>query len=84
LQGQVDGVVICVPPQQAGQVLRDAAGAGIQNIWLQQGAQSPDVMAVAGELGVQPVTGKCILMYAQPVGSFHAWHRAFAKLFGQL
>ncbi len=84
LQGQVDGVVICVPPQQAGQVLRDAASAGIQNIWLQQGAQSPDVMAVAGELGVQPVTGKCILMYAPPVRSFHAWHRGFVKLFGQL
>jgi predicted CoA-binding protein len=84
LQGQVDGVVICVPPQQAGQALRDAAGAGVKNIWLQQGAQSPEVMAVAGQLGVQPVTGKCILMYAQPVRSFHAWHRAFAKVFGQL
>lgn len=84
LPGVVDGVVICVPPQQAGEAMRQAVEAGIKNIWLQQGAQSPAVLKQAGELGVKPVTGKCILMYAQPVRSFHNWHRFFAKLFGQL
>jgi predicted CoA-binding protein len=80
----VDGVVICVPPRRAGQALREAAQAGVKNIWLQQGAESTEVLALARELGVNPVSGKCLLMYAQPVRSFHAWHRAFAKLFGQL
>ncbi len=84
LQGRIDGVVISVPPAKASQALRDAAAAGMKNIWIQQGAQSPEVMATARELGVEPVVGKCILMYAQPVKSFHAWHRGFAKLFGQL
>jgi len=36
----VDGVVICVTPQKSVQVIRDAVAAGIQKIWLQQGAQS--------------------------------------------
>jgi hypothetical protein len=84
LQGQVDSVLISVPPKQAGVVLRQAVEAGVKNIWLQKGAESPDVLAVAQELGVQPVTGKCILMYAQPVQGFHRWHRAFARLIGQL
>ena len=84
LQGKVDGVLICVPPSQAGQVLREAAQAGMNKIWLQQGAQSPEVLAQARELGVKPIAGKCILMYAEPVRSLHGWHRAFAKLFGQL
>ena len=84
LQGKVDGVVICVPPQRSAQVMRDAVQAGIKKIWLQQGAQSTETQALASELGVTPVSGKCILMYAQPVRSFHAWHRAFAKVFGQL
>ena len=84
LQGQVDGVVISVTPRKAVEALREAAAAGIKNIWIQQGAQSPEVMAAASELGLNPVTGKCILMYAEPVRSFHAWHRAFARLFGQL
>jgi uncharacterized protein len=84
LKGKVDGVVICLPPQQAGQVLREAVRAGIANIWVQQGADSPEVAAIAKELGVHPITGKCILMYAPPVQSFHGWHRAFMRLIGQL
>jgi predicted CoA-binding protein len=84
LQGQVDGVLICLPPKQAEQALREAASAGMKHIWLQQGAQSPAVLAAARELGVDPVVGKCILMYAQPVQSFHRLHRGFARLIGQL
>jgi predicted CoA-binding protein len=84
LQGKVDGVVICLPPRQSGQAVREAVQAGVKKIWLQQGAESAEVLALARELGVEPISGKCILMYAQPVRSFHAWHRAFAKLFGQL
>lgn len=84
LAGQVDGVLICVSPKQASQALRDAVAAGIKSIWIQQGGDSLEVLATAHELGVAPITGKCILMYAQPVGSFHGWHRAFNKLIGQL
>ncbi len=84
VKSQVDGVFICVSPRQAEQVVREAATAGITKVWLQQGADSPEALAAARELSITPVTGKCILMYAQPVGSFHSWHRAFAKLFGQL
>lgn len=82
--GQVDGAVICVAPARAVQAVRDAAAAGITRIWLQQGAENNEVTAEADRLGVRLITGKCILMYAQPVKSFHAWHRAFARLFGQL
>jgi uncharacterized protein len=84
LTGQVDGVVICVAPKQAGAVMREAVQAGISKIWIQQGAQSSETEAVARELGVKPVSGKCLLMYATPVRSFHGWHRAFARVFGQL
>ncbi len=84
LQGQVDGVLICLPPKQAEQALREAASAGMKHIWLQQGAQSPAVLAAARELGVDPIIGKCILMYAQPVQSFHRLHRGFTRLIGQL
>ena len=84
LQGSIDGVVICVTPHKAVNALREAAQAGVTKIWLQQGAESAAVLATARELGVEPVAGKCILMYAQPVTGFHRWHRAFNKLIGQL
>jgi predicted CoA-binding protein len=83
LAGKVDGVVICLPPQKAAGVLREAAAAGIKKIWLQQGSQSLETTKAAREVGVIPVEGKCILMYAGEVKSLHAFHKFFARLFGQ-
>ncbi len=84
LRGQVDGALVVVPPQQAAPVLREAASIGLKNVWLQQGAESPEVLTLARDLGLNLVAKKCVLMYAPPVRSFHAWHGFFAKLFGQL
>jgi predicted CoA-binding protein len=83
LAGKVDGVVVCVSPGKAPDVIRESAATGIERIWLQQGAQSPEATRVAGELGITPVEGKCILMYAGEVNSIHAFHKFFARLFGQ-
>jgi predicted CoA-binding protein len=84
LQGQVDGLIVCVPPARSSQVLRDAAAAGIHNVWLQQGAESAETLPLAQELGLSVVVKKCILMYAPPVTSLHKFHRTIAKIFGGL
>ncbi len=84
LAGKVDGVVISVSPRKAALAVREAAQAGIRNVWLQQGAQSTEAVKIGREQGINLVTGKCILMYAEPVRSFHAFHRAIARLFGQV
>lgn len=84
LKDKVDGVFVCVSSEQAKAVLQEAAAMGLKNVWLQQGAETPELVKMGQDLGLNMVSGKCILMYAQPVRSFHAWHRAFAGLFGQL
>jgi len=84
LQGQVDGVVISVPAAQAAQVMREAAATGVRHVWLQQGAESPELLQLADELQLDLVSKKCILMYAPPVRSYHGWHRGFVRLVGQL
>jgi hypothetical protein len=84
LEGQVDGVLITVPPDRGIHALQEAAELGIHRVWVQQQADSPELLAAGKELGLNLVTGKCILMYAPPVRSFHGWHRAFVKLFGKL
>jgi len=81
LAGKVDGAVICLPPQKAAGVIREAAAAGVKNIWLQMGSQSLETRKAASEVGVTPVEGKCILMYAGKVNSIHAFHKFLAKLF---
>jgi hypothetical protein len=84
LQGQVDGVVVSLPAEKGADVLRDAAAAGIRNVWIQQGGESPELVKLGQELELNLVTGKCILLYAQPVRGFHVLHRWVAKLTGQL
>jgi len=83
LKGRVDGVLISVPPSRGIHVLREAADIGLDRVWVQQQADSPELLAEAEKLGLNVVSGKCILMYAPPVRSFHAWHRAFVRLFGK-
>lgn len=84
LQGQVDGAVICISPKAVDPVLREAAAIGLRNVWLQWGADTPETVKLGRDLGLNLVSGKCILMYAEPVRSFHSFHRFFVKLFGKL
>jgi uncharacterized protein len=70
----VDSALIVVPPHAALDVVRDAAASGIRYIWLQQGAESPQVLSLCDELGIEAVAGECILMFAQPSG-LHRAHR---------
>jgi uncharacterized protein len=83
LKGEVESVLICVPPKAAEQVVHEAVAAGIKHIWLQQGAQSPEAVDAAKQAGASLVENKCIMMYAEPVESFHRFHRWFWKLIGQ-
>jgi predicted CoA-binding protein len=80
LRGQVDAVFICVSPGRVMPILEEAASIGLRHIWLQQGAESPEIIDAAERLGLIVVVKKCILLYAPPVRSFHRLHLAFAKL----
>ena len=84
LQGKVDNLLVSVPSKQALGVLQEASSTGIKNNWLQQGSETSELLALARQLGLKVVSGKCILMYAQPVRSFHGFHRFVMKLIGQL
>jgi predicted CoA-binding protein len=80
----VEGIVVVVPPKDALEVVRQAADAGIPRVWLQQGAGSPEVVRIARERGLDVVDGECILMFAEPVRSFHRFHRFVWKVLGKL
>jgi len=82
LPEKVPGVVIVVPPAETEKVVREAHGAGIKQIWLQPGAESPAAVRFCQENGLQVVTGQCILLYAGEMFG-HKIHRFFANLFGQ-
>jgi predicted CoA-binding protein len=84
LSGKVDGVWISIPPKQVNAILEEASAIGLKNIWLQQGAWSKEVQETIDRLDLPVVTKKCIMMYAQPVKSFHHFHRTIQGIFGRL
>ncbi len=84
LPEQVGGVLILTQPAVTAQVVRDAAAAGIDRIWIQQGAESKEAIDFCKEKNLKTVTGQCILMFAEPVASFHGFHRWLKKVFGRL
>lgn len=83
LPEKVGGLVICVPPHQTEKVVQDAFQAGIKRVWLQQGAESYAAIRYCEKNGMSAVHGECILMFAEPVKSFHRVHRWFWKLIGK-
>jgi uncharacterized protein len=78
------GVLIFTPKAQTAQVVREASDCGIRHIWIQQGAQTPEAIALCKEKNLEAVWGRCVLMFAEPVGSMHAFHRTIARIFGRL
>jgi uncharacterized protein len=78
------GLLIVLPPKNVPDVLKDAGSAGIKNIWLQPGAESPEVLDLAMSLNFEYVYGKCILMHAGNVTGVHKFHRTILKFFGKL
>ena len=84
LPGPVDGGLIVVPPAETEKVVRQAADAGIRRIWMQQGAESDAAIRLCEENDISVVHGQCIMMFAEPVTSYHRLHRWIWGLLGKL
>ncbi len=73
LPAGVEVLDIVIPPQRVPPVLDQAKAAGITRIWLQPGAESPDVIAHAAALGLDVIAGgPCAMVEAR------SWPRATA------
>ncbi len=80
----VEGAIIAVPKTECEAAVREAVEAGIPRLWLQSGCDSKEALALCEEKGVPVIHGACVLMYAEPVKSIHAFHRWLWKVFGLL
>ncbi len=84
VKDKVEGVIIAVPKDQAEKAVKEAIAAGIPRIWLQAGSETPEAIALCEQNKASVVSGACVLMYAEPVSSFHKFHRWLWKTFGLL
>ncbi len=73
--GRVGGAVVFVRPEKTEGVVRELVAAGIRQIWIQQGAETPAAVEYCREEGANVVAGQCLLMFLEPVGFPHRLHR---------
>lgn len=82
LPANVKNLLVLLKPAETEKIVKDAIAKGITKVWIQQGSESADAVKIAQEGGLSVITGKCILMYANPTG-FHKFHMRMSKLFGK-
>ncbi|HET8901882.1 MAG TPA: CoA-binding protein [Holophagaceae bacterium] len=58
-------VSIITPPKITEQVVKEAAAAGVKSVWMQPGAESPEAIQTAEDLGLEVIAGgPCYLVLA--------------------
>ncbi|HBQ84451.1 MAG: hypothetical protein A2X03_04920 [Bacteroidetes bacterium GWA2_40_15] len=78
---EVKGVIIMTRKDQTAGIVRDAREKGINNIWIQQMADSREALRDLEGSGINYVTGECILMHYKP-HSIHKFHKGIRKFLG--
>jgi uncharacterized protein len=80
LPGPVQAAVLEVPPDETAVWMKKAIDAGIKEIWLHRGTDSPEAVSLARDHGVRLRHGTCAVMYLDRGLSFHSLHRFVQKL----
>jgi hypothetical protein len=82
LPPDVKAVFVSTPPDKTIQIVEKAVNKGIQHLWLQQGSTNDEVINYLKGKDINFIADRCIMMFAEPVGSFHGIHRFFSKITG--
>ncbi|MFO7721883.1 MAG: CoA-binding protein [Bacteroidales bacterium] len=83
LPAEVTVLVTVTKPEVTRGLVQQAAVKGLNYVWMQQGSESKDAITAAEAAGIHLISKKCIMMFAEPVKSVHAFHRFLSKLFGR-
>lgn len=80
----VQAVILEVPAEQTAAWVEAAADASIEHVWIHQGTDTPEALAVGEERGLQVRHGTCAVMYiTEGFAEGHGIHRFFRKLSGR-
>jgi predicted CoA-binding protein len=84
VKDQVEGVIVAVPKKRCERAVEEAIAAKVPRVWLQAGCETEEAVALLERNKTSFVSGACVLMYAEPVKSFHRFHRWLWKRLGLL
>ena len=85
---QIEGVLIAAPPAAALDLVRECGRRGVKRVWFHRsvgaGSVSPEAVAEAEKLGLQPIVGGCPMMYCEPVDPAHRCMGAILRWTGRI
>lgn len=68
--GAIDEATLYVPPAVGLAVVEELARKGVARVWLNPGAESPEVVERARQLGLEPIVACSILAVGESPGAF--------------
>lgn len=77
---RVGSALVFLPREQTEAVVQEIVEAGIKNIWLQRGTETTGAVELCRRQGVNVVSGECVMMFLDPVGGPHRFHRWIRKV----
>lgn len=80
---KVEAAVIEVPKEETKDWVARAANAGIENVWIHMGCDTPEALELARDKGLNVCHGTCAAMYVVPGLSFHSIHKWINKMLGK-
>ncbi|MBK1722851.1 CoA-binding protein [Thiocystis violacea] len=83
LPGPIEALIIEVPRAETRDWVEAAARAGLRDVWIHMGHDTPEAVALAETSGIELRTGTCAVMYLNPGLSYHSIHKAIMKLAGK-
>jgi predicted CoA-binding protein len=79
---QIDAVISMAPKDKTDEITAQVVKGNIKLFWIHQKLDTPESLSLCEANNITCITGECILMFADPVGSFHKFHRWIKKVFG--
>jgi predicted CoA-binding protein len=83
LPQKVDGVILEVPKEDTAEWVAKAAEAGINDVWMHMGRETPEALALGEKKELNLRSGTCAVMYVTPGFTFHSIHKWIMKLIGR-
>ena len=83
LPAKVDAVVLEVPKEDTRDWVAKVADAGIKDVWIHMGRESPEALTLARDKGMNARTGTCAVMYVKPGLSYHSIHKWINQALGK-
>jgi hypothetical protein len=84
IKEKFDGVLLVVPPKLSEKIVLEAYSLGVKSIWFQQGSSSDEAIKFCEDNNISLVSKECIMMFMEPVESFHKFHRWIWKILGKI